>query len=146
MKSIYPKKLLIDFIFQELSLESFAKEIKVSSKYNIAVDSDLYGMGKTPVRLIQDLRKSFKLKNKAIVFAKHGECPNFEEIKLRTGGHPYPDYKTVVNGQTLLDSLQMKKDCSTLVLGLTGGASSIIDIFPSFSLKRGLGLVKGFFP
>ena len=130
MEAIYPKNLLIDFIFQELSLESFTNEIKLSSKGSVDVDSDHYGMGKTAVLLSQDLSKSFKLKKRPIVFAKHGGGPHFEGIKLYTGGHPYPDHETTKNGQVLLDNLQMKKDCSTLVLGLTGGASSIIDILP----------------
>ena len=105
--------------------------------YNLKKESPphlLIGIGKMAYPLISELMNS-SLLGRPFVITKNqilDQADQDDSLKIVLGSHPHLDVKSLQAGQELLSFLKESKkyEDHEMFVGLTGGASSLVDILP----------------
>ena len=109
-----PNDLLLDLL-EHLTTSDLLHDLELETDQNLC----LLGMGKAAPGLCKTLQAKFKFESSLI-------------LGTDIGGHPYMNEGSLLNGHRLQEYLKRISKDQHLVIALTGGASSSVEIMHPF--------------
>jgi len=131
MKELSSINQVVLLVIEECSLKKLLDQELFYNLKKVSPPHLLIGIGKMAYPLMSELKSSFLL-GRPFIVTKDQPSSHDTSLKVVIGSHPNLDFKSLQAGQELLSFLQesQKYGDHDIFMGLTGGASSLVDILP----------------